>query len=135
MRWLLLLLLFPEVAFADEATAVVLGVGGHRGDLVRRAVVSELDDVVALIPQDQVMHVADSLDIDINTEEGLRKVAESMGLELFVRGRVEGKGASAKVEIYVLGPDGRLMSTAKGKAHSKKSRTKLAKKVAQQVQN
>jgi hypothetical protein len=115
---------------------VVLGVGGHRGDLVRRAIVSELDDVVALIPQDQVMHLADSLDVDLDTAEGLRKVAESMGLELFVRGRVEGKGRSAKVEIDVLGPDGLLMSSAKGKApQTRKSRTKLAKRVAQQVQN
>lgn len=127
----LLGLLLPATAFADEPTAVLLGIEGYNAERLEAALAVELDRVVSLLPRDDVRFNAEEIGADLSTEDGLVKLAEGMGIDLFVRGEVKGKGARARTKIVLVGPDGLVAATVKGASpKTKRAQRAIAKRAA-----
>lgn len=105
----LLASLAPELAQAQ--TGVVLRFRGPGSGQARNAAVRAARQQLELSPRAQVEQRARRLGARLGTRAGRARVADEMGIDYFIEGRVTGRGRAARTRITVYGSDGRQLAS------------------------
>lgn len=87
-------------------TAALLSFTGAGAARARMATLRAASDHVSLIPQVEVEDIAMSLQADVNTPAGIKMVAEELRINLFLAGRVEGRGPRAQTTVVIMDSSG-----------------------------
>jgi hypothetical protein len=101
-------------AWAQAERAVVLDFEGRGGTVVRRSVVSALSEEVDLAKRSEAEAAASEAGVDLDTPAGRSAVAEALGVDVLIAGRVRGRGARARIDIVVYGRDGQELASGRG---------------------
>jgi len=96
-----LLAAWPSTSEAQDASGVVLRFAGRGGARARSIVIRAISDRVSLQGRAEVGDAARGLGADLDQPEGMRAVAEELGLDFFFTGRVRGRGGRARTLIHI----------------------------------
>lgn len=109
----LLVSVTPETAQAQ--TGVVLRFRGPGSGQARNAAVRAARQQLDLTPRAQVERRASQLGARLGTRAGRARVADAMGIDYFVEGRVSGRGRAARTRITIYGSDGRQLASRRAR--------------------
>ncbi len=109
----LLASLIPEAAAAQ--TGVVLRFRGPGSGQARNAAVRAARRQMDLTPRARVERRARQMGARLGTRAGRARIADDMGIDYFVQGRVTGRGGSARTRITIYGSDGRQLASRRAR--------------------
>lgn len=124
-----------DLTDAATGSAVVLAFSGRGGAAARTQVVRGLGGVADLARRADATDAARRLGVDLDQPEGRASVAQELGIDVIVSGRVQGRGAGARTEIVVESSEGeelerRQSGGPNGRANRARIRTDAAEMVS-----
>ena len=90
---------------------VVLRFTGWHADQARQILAEEIAPFVELVDEQRAVFAAQELGVDVSTPEGMQEVVEHLGVSLVIAGAVEGRRASATMQIIVVDSAGEELAT------------------------
>ncbi|HET6417836.1 MAG TPA: hypothetical protein VFG22_16180 [Polyangiales bacterium] len=97
-------------AQAQEPKVVVMDFAGHGGATARAEVLRGLRDEVVFEKREAARKVLSSRRLELSSVAGRAAIAKELDLDYVVWGRVRGRGAAARAEIRIAGPQGRQIT-------------------------
>lgn len=95
---------------AQKPTVVVMDFPGNGGSTARAEVLRGLGDEVTFETRSDAKRVLAVEGEKVSSVAGRAAVAEELGLDYLIWGRVRGRGSAARAEIRVAGPQGRQIT-------------------------
>ena len=100
-------------AYAQKPRAVVMDFEGNGGAKARAQVVRALRDQAELEPRSEAKKVLSAENAKVSSVSGRAAIAEDLGLDYVIWGRVRGRGSAARAEIRIAGPKGKQITERK----------------------
>lgn len=94
--------------------AVVLRFEGWSAAQARAAVLEALASEVELVSEEQAVHTAREIGVDVSTPSGMAEVVRHLGITVVVAGSVEGRMRRAETTVMVLDATGNELSRRTG---------------------
>jgi hypothetical protein len=98
------------VAQAQKPKVVVMDFTGSGGATARAQVLRALRDKVVFEPRNEAKKVLASRGVKLSSVAGRATIAKELPVDYVVWGRVRGRGASARAEIRIAGPQGKQIT-------------------------
>jgi len=98
------------VAQAQKPRVVVMDFTGSGGATARAQVLRALRDKVVFEPRSEAKKVLASRGVKLSSVAGRATIAKELPVDYVVWGRVRGRGASARAEIRIAGPQGKQIT-------------------------
>jgi hypothetical protein len=95
---------------AQEPKVVVMDFAGNKGAAARSEVLRGLRDEVTFEKREAAEKVLSSRRLELSSVAGRAAIATELDLDYVVWGRVRGRGATARAEIRIAGPQGRQIA-------------------------
>ncbi len=95
---------------AQKPKVVVMDFAGSGGSTARSQVLRGLDDEVTFEMRSDAKRVLAEEGEELSSVAGRAAVAEELGLDYLIWGRVRGRGSAARAEIRIAGPQGKQIT-------------------------
>jgi hypothetical protein len=98
---------------AQKPRVVVMDFTGSNGAKARAQVIRALRDEAQLEPRSEAKEVLRARSAKVSSVSGRAAIAEELGLNYVIWGRVRGRGSAARAEIRIAGPKGKQITERK----------------------